>query len=126
MTDTEPIGATLPLRIAGHTHADVGDQLGHPDPGITRVVLRAELAATRYAHLPESQAVDMLRRDALAAMCDAATTDPDHTPDEQQRAAHRHASTRRELDRLIRRLHRLQPKQADQVQADPGTRWPDR
>lgn len=108
MTNTAP-GPALALRVAGHPLAEIAQQLGHHDLEATTRQIRAELAGTPYAHLPELWAVLLLRLDALADVLRAHIPTSDR---EQQHAARLlHDIKRQKAATLAGMLHRLQ--QAD-------------
>lgn len=73
--------SVLRQRVDGVPVAKVAEQLGQ-DTEATAAALAAELAATRYAGLPEPWAVHLLRLDHWAERARAATTDPARTAEQ--------------------------------------------
>lgn len=110
--------SALSLAVTGYTPEQITAELGHPDAAHTADAVRAELAGTRYAHLPAAWAVHLLRLDALAAVALSAATTPHQPPREAEHArATLQAIHRERTDALAAMLHRLHHERARQIGA---------
>lgn len=111
----------LSLRIEGLTVAAIAAQLGNHDIDNVRAAITAELATSGYSHLPEPQAIHLLRLDSVEAVLTAATTDSTQTPARTGQVKRLLAINRRERMRYARsRGASRSAYQADQGEADPA------
>ncbi|MGV8872287.1 MAG: hypothetical protein ACOH2Q_07155 [Rhodococcus sp. (in: high G+C Gram-positive bacteria)] len=117
----------LSMRIEGLTVAEIAAQLGNPDVDNVRAAITAELAASGYSHLPEPQAIHLLRLDSVESVLTAATTDSIQTPARTRQMDRLLAINRRERMRYARSLGASRSAyRADQGEADPTARRAER